>query len=88
MLLNRSGYWREKSDPQGQAAHSLEAIATLLLMLVEREEPEEREEERTCRMNRYNSAVWACSECGRGYMESLLPEVGEYCMGCGAKVVE
>lgn len=44
--------------------------------------------ERTCRMNRYNSAVWACSECGRGYMESLLPEVGEYCMGCGAKVVD
>ena len=42
MLLNRSGYWREKSDPQGQAAHSLEAIATLLLMLVEREELGER----------------------------------------------
>lgn len=44
MLLNRSGYWREKSDPQRQAAHALEAIATLLLMLVEREEEEEREE--------------------------------------------
>ena len=44
MLLNRSGYWREKSDPQRQAAHSLEAIATLLLMLVEREQSGEREE--------------------------------------------
>lgn len=39
MLLNRSDYWRKQSDPKGQAAHSLEAIATLLLMLVEREEP-------------------------------------------------
>lgn len=44
MLLNRSEYWRKQSDPQGQVAHSLEAIATLLLVLVEREETGERRE--------------------------------------------
>lgn len=44
MLLNRSEYWRKRSDPQGQVAHSLEAIATLLLMLIERDEPGERRE--------------------------------------------
>lgn len=44
MLLNRSEYWRKQCDPQGQASHSLEAIATLLLMLAEREETGERRE--------------------------------------------
>lgn len=44
MLLNRSEYWRKRCDPKGQVAHSLEAIATLLLILVEREETGERRE--------------------------------------------
>lgn len=42
MLLNKSEAERKQRCSLMQAACSLEAIATLLLMLVEREEPGER----------------------------------------------
>lgn len=46
MLLNWSEAERRQSDPQGQAACAIEAIATLLLVLVEREEELGEREER------------------------------------------
>ncbi|MBO7685476.1 MAG: hypothetical protein J6V72_03790 [Kiritimatiellae bacterium] len=45
MLINRSEAERKQRCPLMQAACATEAIATLLLMLVEREETGEREEE-------------------------------------------
>lgn len=51
--------------------------------------------ERTCKINRsvsqregYPSLVtYTCSACGRNYLSADMPERGEYCKSCGAKVV-
>lgn len=52
--------------------------------------------ERTCRMDyvgyigteESHASIYQCSKCSMRYMSANVPDSGEYCMACGAKVVE
>lgn len=51
--------------------------------------------ERTCRMDcvgyigteESHASIYQCSKCNRRYMSANVPDLGEYCSECGAKVV-
>lgn len=52
--------------------------------------------ERTCRMDyvgyigteESRASIYQCSKCNMRYMSANVPDPGEYCMACGAKVVD
>lgn len=43
---------------------------------------------RTCHDTYTRFDAWTCSECGENIKYGFQPRTGEYCRGCGAKVVE